>query len=41
MLDLLGDALLLERKNDKPEAGALVEVLMALNAHPAVHGASA
>lgn len=36
MFDLLGDALLLERKNAKPEAGALKEVLMALNAHPAV-----
>ena len=36
MLDLLGDALLLERKNDKPEAAALREVLMVLTAHPAV-----
>jgi hypothetical protein len=34
--DLLGDALLLERKNDRPEAAALVEVLKALSAHPAV-----
>lgn len=34
--DLLGDALILERKNAKPEAGALREVLQALNAHPAV-----
>lgn len=36
MLDLLGDALPLVRKNAKPEAAALVEVLMALTAHPAV-----
>lgn len=36
MLDLLGDALPVVRKNDRPEAAALVEVLMALNAHPAV-----
>ncbi len=35
-VDLLGDALILERKNAKPEAAALVEVLMALKAHPAV-----
>jgi len=34
--DLLGDALLLERKNRTPEAGALREVLQALTAHPAV-----
>ncbi|MDO9011201.1 MAG: VRR-NUC domain-containing protein [Gallionella sp.] len=34
--DLLGDALLLERKNAKPEAGALREVLKALSAHPAI-----
>lgn len=34
--DLLGDALLLERKNDRPEAAALVEVMKALSAHPAV-----
>ena len=30
--DLLGDALLLERKNDRPEAAALVEVMKALSA---------
>ena len=36
MLDLLGDALTVERKNAKPEAAALKEVLMALNAHSAV-----
>lgn len=35
-VDLLGDALHLERKNDRPEAAALKEVLLALNAHPAV-----
>ena len=35
-VDLLGDALPLERKNDRPEAAALVEVLKALTAHPAV-----
>lgn len=34
--DLLGDALLLERKNAKPEAAALKEVLIALTAHSAV-----
>ena len=34
--DLLGDALLLERKHARPEAAALQEVLMALSAHPAV-----
>jgi len=36
MFDLLGDALHMERKNAKPEAAALLEVLKALNAHPAV-----
>ena len=36
MFDLLGDALLLERKNAKPEAAALKEVLIALAAHSAV-----
>lgn len=36
MLDLLGDALLLERKNAKPEANALKEVLIALAAHSTV-----
>lgn len=36
MIDLLGDTLTLERKNAKPEAGALKEVLLALTAHPAV-----
>jgi hypothetical protein len=36
MVDLLGDALHLERKNDRPEAAALTEVLMTLRAHPAV-----
>ena len=36
MNDLLGDALPLERKNAKPEAAALKEVLLALTAHPAV-----
>ena len=36
MFDLLGDALPVARKNDRPEAAALVEVLQALNAHPAV-----
>lgn len=35
--DLFGDAILLEqKKNDRPEAAALVEVLKALSAHPAV-----
>ena len=34
--DLLGDALILKRTNNRPEAAALVEVLMALTAHPAV-----
>ena len=33
MNDLLGDALPVERKNDRPEAAALVEVLKALKAH--------
>lgn len=36
MLDLLGDALPVAQKNDRPEAAALVEVLQALSAHPAV-----
>lgn len=37
MNDLFGNALPLERKkNDRPEAAALVEVLKALTAHPAV-----
>ena len=36
MNDLLGDALPVVRKNDRPEAAALVEVLQALSAHPAV-----
>lgn len=36
MTDLLGDDLPLVRKNDRPEAAALVEVLKALNAHPTV-----
>lgn len=36
MFDLLGDALPVARKNDRPEAAALVEVLKALSAHPAV-----
>lgn len=36
MTDLLGDDLPLERKNTRPEAAALLEVLKALNAHPAV-----
>lgn len=36
MTDLLGDDLPLVRKNDRPEAAALVEVLKALNAHPAI-----
>jgi hypothetical protein len=36
MNDLLGDALPVVRKNDRPEAAALVEVLKALNAHSAV-----
>ena len=36
MNDLLGDALPVERSNDRPEAAALVEVLKALTAHPNV-----
>lgn len=36
MNDLLGDALPVVRKNDRPEAAALLEVLQALNAHSAV-----
>ena len=36
VLDLLGDAVVVKRTNDKPEAAALVEVLMALRAHPLV-----
>lgn len=36
MNDLLGDALPVERKHSRPEAAALVEVLKALTAHPAV-----
>jgi hypothetical protein len=36
MIDLLGDALPVVRKNDRPEAAALLEVLKALSAHPAV-----
>jgi len=36
MFDLLGDALPVVRKHARPEAAALVEVLQALNAHPAV-----
>lgn len=34
--DLLGDVLPLARKNDRPEAAALVEVLKALESHPSV-----
>lgn len=34
--DLLGDCIPTKRKNDKPEAAALCEVLKALRAHPAV-----
>ena len=34
--DLLGDALPMAQKNNRPEAAALQEVLQALNAHPAV-----
>lgn len=34
--DLLGDDFPLERKNDRPEAAALLEVLKALESHPAV-----
>ena len=33
---LFGDALPVARKNARPEAGALAEVLMALRAHPLV-----
>ena len=36
MNDLLGDALPVVRKNDRPEAAALVEILKALTAHSAV-----
>ena len=36
MIDLLGDAMPMARKNDRPEAAALAEVLLALTAHPAV-----
>lgn len=36
MIDLLGDDLPLVRTNDRPEAAALIEVLMALTAHSAV-----
>ena len=36
MIDLLGDALPVERNNARPEAAALVEVLLALNSHPDV-----
>ncbi|MDP2761270.1 MAG: hypothetical protein Q8O64_12890 [Sideroxyarcus sp.] len=36
MNDLLGDALPVARKNARPEAAALAEVLLALTAHPAV-----
>ena len=36
MIDLLGDSLSLERKNDRPEAAALVEVMKAVSAHDAV-----
>jgi hypothetical protein len=36
MIDLLGDAVPLERKNSRPEAAALVEVLKALENHNAV-----
>ena len=35
-LDLLGDAVPLKSANAKPEAAALVEVLMTLRAHPMV-----
>lgn len=35
-LDLFGMATPSKRTNDRPEAAALVEVLKALNAHPAV-----
>jgi len=36
MIDLLDDALPVARKNDRPEAAALKEVLIAMTAHPAV-----
>jgi hypothetical protein len=36
MIDLLGDEVITKRTNDKPEAAALKEVLLALSAHPAV-----
>jgi hypothetical protein len=36
MLDLLGDDVIVKRTNDKPEAAALKEVLLALTAHPSV-----
>ncbi len=36
VLDLLGDAVTSKRTNDKPEAAALHEVMLALRAHPAV-----
>lgn len=36
MIDLFGDDVSVKRTNDRPEAAALVEVLKALNAHPAV-----
>lgn len=35
-VDLLGDALPMARKNERPEAAALVEVLKALETHNAV-----
>ena len=35
-LDLLGDAVTLKSANAKPEAAALVEVLLTLRAHPVV-----
>jgi hypothetical protein len=34
--DLFGDAVAVARKNDRPEAAALVEVLKALESHPSV-----
>ena len=36
MIDLLGDDVTSKRTNDRPEAAALIEVLQALRAHPAV-----
>ena len=36
MFDLLGDDIPVVRKNDRPEAAALVEVLKALSTHPAI-----